>query len=258
MLRKTITLPLLVGILLFISSCGISQRFSTNESVPNSQDVGQLPSKDNSIVPLDLSELPPAERVIASAKAGGVALDLVEKGVASWYGAKFHGRSTASGEPYDMHSLTAAHRTLPFGTILLVENKTNGKAVRVRINDRGPYSKNRIIDLSKRAAKEIGLIRPGSAPVRLYVTQNSLKESSVKNLKTPTYTIQLGSYEKRSQAYEHSNRVTGSRVQIVHHNNNLLYRVYYGLYLDKTKAYQKERELEREQINGYVTQIENS
>lgn len=88
-----------------------------------------------------------------------------QKGVASFYGDRFHGRPTASGEPFDAQALTAAHPTLPFGTRVLVKRRDNGREVEVRINDRGPYAKGRVIDLSKRAAKALGMISQGVAPV---------------------------------------------------------------------------------------------
>jgi len=92
-------------------------------------------------------------------------------GVASWYGQEFAGRTTANGEIFDPLLLTAAHRTLPFGTILDVKNSKTGKAVRVRVNDRGPFVGNRVIDLSYAAAQQIGLVEPGSGDVDLYVVQ---------------------------------------------------------------------------------------
>jgi rare lipoprotein A len=94
-----------------------------------------------------------------------------QKGVASYYAHEFHGRKTANGERYDMHALTAAHKTLPFNTRVKVVNLDNGKSVAVRINDRGPFAKNRIIDLSLGAAKRIGLIGPGSANVKLIIME---------------------------------------------------------------------------------------
>ena len=91
-----------------------------------------------------------------------------EEGVASWYGAAHHGRKTASGERFDAYAqLTAAHKTLPFNVCAEVENLRNCKSVVVRINDRGPFAKNRVIDLSKAAASEIGLVRSGVAKVRV-------------------------------------------------------------------------------------------
>ncbi len=88
-----------------------------------------------------------------------------QQGKATWYGPKFHGRKTASGERYNMNRLTAAHKTLPFGTLVEVTNLNNGQSVVVRINDRGPFARGCVIDLSKAAAKQIGL--GGSAPVEI-------------------------------------------------------------------------------------------
>jgi rare lipoprotein A len=93
----------------------------------------------------------------------------VEKGIASWYGEPYHGRRTASGEVYDMHRLTAAHRTLAFGTVVRVTRRDTKEWVEVRINDRGPFIKGRIIDLSFEAAKRIGLDIDGVAPVKVEI-----------------------------------------------------------------------------------------
>lgn len=93
------------------------------------------------------------------------------EGVASWYGEQFHGNQTASGETYNMYQHTAAHRTLPFGTRVRVTRRDNGRAVVVRINDRGPFADDRIIDLSYAAAAEVGMINDGLAPVELEVVQ---------------------------------------------------------------------------------------
>lgn len=90
-------------------------------------------------------------------------------GSASWYGGKFHGRTTANGERYNMHEMTAAHRSLPFGTKVRVTNPSNGKAVTVRINDRGPFVGNRVIDLSRGAAQAVGMIQQGVARVTIEV-----------------------------------------------------------------------------------------
>jgi rare lipoprotein A len=91
----------------------------------------------------------------------------VEEGYASWYGKKFHGRPTANGEPYNMYAITAAHRTLPMNTFVRVFNLENGREVVARINDRGPFAKKRIIDLSYGAASKVKLIGPGTTKVRI-------------------------------------------------------------------------------------------
>jgi rare lipoprotein A len=88
-------------------------------------------------------------------------------GLASWYGARHHGKRTASGEIFDQNKFTAAHRTLPWGSIVKVTNLDNGKSVEVRINDRGPFKKGRIIDLSRAAARAVGMVQSGVSPVRM-------------------------------------------------------------------------------------------
>jgi rare lipoprotein A len=114
-----------------------------------------------------------------------------EEGLASWYGGKFHGRRTASGEIFDTRQLTAAHRSLPFGTWVLVTNLENGKSVTVRINDRGPFVEGRVIDLSLAAAAAIGLTGKGVVPVRLQVLERH---------EAVSYCLQLGSFRRRANA----------------------------------------------------------
>ena len=106
----------------------------------------------------------PRPDAVAPTISPGAELD---RGKASWYGPGFQGRRTASGERFDMNQLTAAHRTLPFGTKVRVRNLQNGREVVVRINDRGPHIRDRIIDLSKAAGAALGLLQAGEAPVVL-------------------------------------------------------------------------------------------
>jgi rare lipoprotein A len=93
-------------------------------------------------------------------------------GTASYYADKFHGRKTANGEIFNMHDLTAAHKTLPFGTIVKVTNLKNNKSVKLRINDRGPFVKDRIIDVSLAAAKELDMLGTGTAEVRIDILES--------------------------------------------------------------------------------------
>jgi rare lipoprotein A len=117
-----------------------------------------------------------------------------EVGIASWYGHPYHGRRAANGEVYDMEKLTAAHRTMPFGTIIDVRNLTNGLEVQVRITDRGPFVGDRVIDLSRAAARQIQMIGPGIARVRLRVA--GLAQAS-----SPGYfTVQVGAFRDRENA----------------------------------------------------------
>ncbi|MGF1696029.1 septal ring lytic transglycosylase RlpA family protein [Vibrio lamellibrachiae] len=94
-------------------------------------------------------------------------------GQASWYGNKYHGKLTASGERYNMRAYTAAHKTLPFGTIVKVTNTANGKSVDVKINDRGPFVKGRVIDLSQKSFGQIGNIKKGLAPIKIEIIDDS-------------------------------------------------------------------------------------
>ena len=139
----------------------------------------------------------------------------VYRGIASWYGPNFHGKKTSNGEYYDMYALTAANKTLPMNTIVKVTNLLNGKSVVVRINDRGPFVKNRIIDLSYAAAKRLDVISKGTAPVRLEVlgfngiiTAKSTKKQSVQ---INDFSVQIASFRK----------IQGSRVYKNRYNNYL-------------------------------------
>ena len=103
---------------------------------------------------------------VAKASSGGASF---QSGMASWYGGKFHGRKTANGETYNMNAMTAAHKTLPYGTKVRVTNTRSGGSVVVRINDRGPFIAGRVIDLSRAAASQIGVTSSGVAPVKLAI-----------------------------------------------------------------------------------------
>jgi rare lipoprotein A len=117
----------------------------------------------------------------------------VEEGVASWYGIPFDGHRTSNGEIYDMHAFTAAHRTLPFGSMVRITNLRNGMQTEVRINDRGPFVANRIIDLSLSAAQAIQMVGPGTAPVRLEVISGP-------NPTQGFFGVQVGAFANRENA----------------------------------------------------------
>jgi len=103
----------------------------------------------------------------------------IEEGMASWYGPGFHGKSTANGEKYDMHAMTAAHRILPLGTIVRVTNNNNGRSLVLRINDRGPFVDDRVIDLSRAAADKLDVVAKGTAPVRIVAMGDQPRTTSV-------------------------------------------------------------------------------
>jgi rare lipoprotein A len=132
-----------------------------------------------------------------------VAPGYIQEGNASWYGNPFHGRHASNGEVYDMYKLTAAHRTLPFDTMVRVTNLNNGKSTTVRITDRGPFIENRIIDLSLAAAREIDSVGPGVVPVRLQVLGNV-------DIEDGFFTVQVGAFRERANAERLRDRLAPS------------------------------------------------
>jgi rare lipoprotein A len=124
-----------------------------------------------------------------------------QTGIASWYGGKFHGRRTSNGEVYDMYKLTAAHKTLPFNTIVEVRNLENGEKVIVRINDRGPFIKNRIIDLSYKAANRLRMADQGVALVGLeIINKKAIKKYQNQYVSGQDYMLQAGAFREKKNA----------------------------------------------------------
>lgn len=182
---------------------------------------------------------------------------VLDTGIASWYGPDFHGKLTANGETYDMDDLTAAHRSLPFNTVVKVTNLENGQSVTVRINDRGPYVGNRIIDLSRKAAEEIDMKNAGTAEVRMeLVEEGDRPVTRASATSKERFTVQLASYNTRSDAETASNEIRGSRVEAVQFGDRTVYRVYYGRYRSESNARRARRDLSRHGHEGFVKQIE--
>ena len=144
-------------VVLALTGCASSPRFTTRSTSPSSRaEAGDETAK-------------PAEPSSPRNPGGKILLTL--EGVASYYADEFHGKQTSNGETYDMNDLTAAHRTFPFGTKARVTNLENGKVVVVRVNDRGPFHDGRLIDLSLGAAKELDLVKTGTARVKIEVLE---------------------------------------------------------------------------------------
>ena len=151
-----------------------------------------------------------------------------ERGIASWYGSKFHGKRTSSGEPYDMHGMTAAHKTLPLPTYVKVTNLKNGRVVVLKVNDRGPFHENRIIDLSHTAATKLGIKGTGTGLVEVEAINPNRWDAATLSTSQPTYTppplettrpdtahsanlyLQLGAFVSSHNAYNLKNRVNSS------------------------------------------------
>jgi rare lipoprotein A len=149
-----------------------------------------------------------------------------EQGNASWYGNPFHGRHASNGEVYDMYKLTAAHRTLPFETMVRVTNLNNGKTTTVRIIDRGPFVESRIIDLSLAAAREIEAVGPGVVPIRLEVLGNV-------NPNAGFFTVQIGAFRGRGNAERLRDRLSASYSPIYIQQFSAADAIYYRLRVGK-------------------------
>ena len=159
-----------------------------------------------------------------------------EVGYASWYGAQHQGKRTASGEVYDMNQLTAAHRTLPFGTRLLVTNRDTSQSAEVRVNDRGPFVKGRILDVSYAAARQLGAVGAGIFPVRLRVI--ALPGTRADGpAGDGGFTVQVGAFTSRARAEALRETVGGDAVIIESTvAGETLYRVRVGSFPDRTQA----------------------
>ena len=160
----------------------------------------------------------------------------VERGIASWYGPKFHGRRTSSGETYDMHKMTAAHRTLPLPTRVSVRNLVTGKEIVVRVNDRGPFHGDRIIDLSYAAATTLGIASRGTGPVEVRALESGTQARPV--ARTPPTEparlfVQAGAFRAATNATKLRIRLAGVselpvRVRRAMSGGRVMYRVWLG------------------------------
>jgi rare lipoprotein A len=168
-----------------------------------------------------------------------------QTGIASWYGPGFHGQATASGTIYDQNQLTAAHQTLPLGSRVMVTNLNNGRAIEVLVNDRGPFAKGRIIDLSHAAAQSIDMIGPGTAPVRVEVIEAPYRIHSIRA--SLDYTLQLGSFAQLENARQLRDRLQPSYADVVivplQSGNGAYYRVQVGTYSSRAAAEDQARQL---------------
>ena len=149
------------------------------EKPPESVHRSETPPAANVPSPVETKQVPEAARAPAPSLPTPSQPTMMETGLASWYGAKHHGKRTASGEVFNQDRLTAAHPTLPWGSRVKVINLDNGKSVEVRINDRGPYKKGRIIDVSRAAARALGMVQQGIATVRIERVSDSEQASEL-------------------------------------------------------------------------------
>ena len=175
-----------------------------------------------------------------------------EEGIASWYGGRdgFEGKPTASGEIYDSSLMTAAHRELPLGTVVDVTNLDNEKTVRVRINDRGPFIFGRVIDLSRAAAQKLGLIGPGTGPVRITVVTPGTPQELVSP--SGRWAVQVGSFADRLRAERHAERLRGMGRSVFLEPYRGLSRVKVGPFDGRRDAEHELELLEEDGFEGIV------
>ncbi|MBI5183489.1 MAG: septal ring lytic transglycosylase RlpA family protein [Nitrospinae bacterium] len=185
----------------------------------------------------------------------------VQDGIASWYGKDFHGRKTSNGEIYDMYGMTAAHNILPFNTYVKVINLENGRTTNVRINDRGPFIKDRIIDLTYTAAKEIGIVDKGTAKVKIealglirHNTKGEVEYIQPESYTKGRFSVQIGAFKERDNANKLRERLLrsnkNSNISVFNNGDDeIFYQVRVGRYNTLNDAINA---LSRFKSTGYI------
>jgi peptidoglycan lytic transglycosylase len=198
-------------------------------------------------------------RVAVPPTPAPVAGKYVEQGIASWYGVPFNGRRAADGEVYDMNKRTAAHRTLPFGSIVRVTNLDNGRQTEVRIIDRGPFVQGRIIDLSFAAARSVDMVGAGIAHVRLEVISSGGLPVGSGN-----FTVQVGAFTQRANAERLRRQLMSSRydpvfIQNYDAPNGYFYRVRVGRVPSEQSAQELAARLRnRQRLSTFVVRLDET
>lgn len=160
--------------------------------------------------------------------------DFKETGIASWYGNKFHGNQTSNGEIYDMYAMTAAHKQLPLPSYVRVTNLDNNRSVVVRVNDRGPFHQGRVIDLSYVAASKLGIVKAGTAPVKVEIVTHAEAHPTLAAVHSgETVAVQIGAFSLRESADKVKQKISKLfsvpvRISEVRNQGNKLYRVRLG------------------------------
>jgi rare lipoprotein A len=196
------------------------------------------------------------------------AAGFAQKGKASWYGKKFHGRKTANGERYDMYGLSAAHKTLPLGTYVRVDNLDNGRKLDVRLNDRGPFVQGRIIDLSYGAAKKLGVLGPGTANVKVTALGSRVATTQSTGSKKAAYqpvdwnkgrfTFQVGAFSDPNNAERYKSKLdslykNAHITSYFHPDHGKLYGVRIGLTTSYKQALEFKTALRQKGFTGAFT-----
>lgn len=179
----------------------------------------------------------------------------IQRGLASWYGEPFHGRLTAGGETYDMHGLTAAHRDLPLGTLVKVTNLDNGRSVRVRINDRGPFVRGRILDLSYGAAQALGMVQAGVARVEIVVVAESQRLATGTHVRGRHYGVQVGAFREATYARDLQVRLAREHDDVELVSGDGWFRVRVGRFLKRADAEKLARQLRHSGLTAILVAL---
>jgi rare lipoprotein A len=245
---------------LVVSCCAVRSPTADRRQPPPAEPSTAPPATAESAKrSTDVPETPPNPSVATPKRGKPTPLPAppgyTEEGNASWYGEPFHGRRASNGEIYDMNKLTAAHRTLPFETMVRVTNLNNGKSTVVRITDRGPFVDNRIIDLSLAAAREVDSVGPGVVPVRVEVLSPGIDPTS------GFFTVQVGAFRERANAERLRDRLSASYspifIQQYDSPDGMYYRVRVGKISGEETARQFGEQLrDRESFTPFVIRLD--
>ncbi|MCP4670268.1 MAG: septal ring lytic transglycosylase RlpA family protein [Desulfobacula sp.] len=248
LLKSVIPYILILLILIFVGcSSALDAQYGTGHIPPEKASTYKKPSQHQTSKKIGTQKPYKIKGVQYTplASAGGFS----QKGYASWYGKKFHGRKTSNGETYNMYAMTAAHKTLPINTWVSVHNLENNRKIVVRINDRGPFIRGRIIDLSYTGAKRIGIVGPGTAKVR--ITALGQATSYSKKTKKPVsfrpvnywqgnFTIQVGAFKVQANALNYKSKLSktykNAHVVMYKDHRGTFYRVRIGRFTNVKDA----------------------
>lgn len=199
---------------------------------------------------VESARIPPDSRP----SGGYVEEGYTQVGIASWYGIEEHNRYAANGERFSKHAYTAAHKSLPMGTVVRVTNLENGRDVLLKINDRGPFVAGRIIDLSHAAARSIGMVDKGTVRVKVEVVSTPSTRNT--NIFDALYTIQVGSFSDRGNAVVLKEKLDSDyddvRVESIRVSGDDYYRVRVGRYSDRKDAERDASKLRRDGHRGRI------
>ncbi len=249
-LFPAISLPLIIALFIFFSACTLDSKDSAPIHVPI--DIMAVPDavpryekRTRAGNPVEYEILGKKYKVLAESKG------YQQKGIASWYGTKFHGRTTSNGEIYNMYAMTAAHKTLPIPSYVRVTHLKNLRSVVVRVNDRGPFHENRIIDLSYAAAVKLGIQKTGTGFVEVTALEAETPEKRADKFQQKqgtTFYLQIGAFSSLQNARQLQNKladtqINNSRILLTESKLDKLYKVQVGPFNTAQQANQSNKKL---------------